>query len=127
MNTPNPQNAQKLEALLEHSRWVRALARSLVSDPATADDVEQKAWIAAIERSDSIRNPKSWFGGVVRNLVGMHWREQKARDRRENLIGNRRASQEENSGSQTQPNSVSERRETFRILAVAMGNLEEPY
>lgn len=124
---PNPQSAQKLNALLEHGGWVRALARSLVADPSTADDVEQKAWLAALEGPDSIRNPRSWFGGVIRNLSGMHWREQKARDRREELVGVRRAEAEASGEKRNQPDDLSERRETFRILAVAMGNLEEPY
>ncbi|MFK5956203.1 MAG: sigma-70 family RNA polymerase sigma factor [Planctomycetota bacterium] len=124
---PETPTTQKIQALLEQGGWVRALARSLVADPATADDVEQMAWLAAVERTDSIRNPKSWFGGVVRNLTGMHWREQKARNRREDLVGERRAGKDLHDAEHQQPDSISGRRETFRILAVAMGNLQEPY
>jgi len=127
MNMPETPTTHKIQALLEQGGWVRALARSLVADQATADDVEQMAWLAAVERPDSIRNPKSWFGGVVRNLTGMHWREQKARNRREDLVGERRAGKDLHDAEHQQPDSISGRRETFRILAVAMGNLQEPY
>jgi DNA-directed RNA polymerase specialized sigma24 family protein len=37
-----------IEALLAHADWVRALARSLVADPAHAEDVAQEAWLAAL-------------------------------------------------------------------------------
>lgn len=36
-----------LETLLAHSEFVRGLARTLVSDPATADDAVQQAWLVA--------------------------------------------------------------------------------
>jgi RNA polymerase sigma-70 factor (ECF subfamily) len=116
-----------LDALLEHGGWVRALARSLVADGAAAEDLEQKAWLAAIEKSEQVRNPKSWLGGVVRNLAGMHWREQKARRRREEVVGERRWRKESQDAASEQPDGLTERMETFRILAVALGSLQEPY
>jgi len=118
----------KLEALLEHGGWVRALARSLVSDSATAEDLEQKTWLAAVERPPrNNHNPKAWLGSVVRNLSGMHWREQKARRRREESAADRYWADRADAETREQPDDLSGRMETFRILAVALGNLEEPY
>src|SRR5260370_310211 len=34
--------------LLQHSAWVRRLARGLVRDDALADDLGQEAWLAAL-------------------------------------------------------------------------------
>ena len=39
-----------IEELLEHSSWVRSLARQLVSDSSIADDLAQEAWVAALRR-----------------------------------------------------------------------------
>ena len=41
------------EEMLEHSGWVRALARALVRDAATADDIAQETWLAALRRAAS--------------------------------------------------------------------------
>lgn len=127
MTDPSSSSNSNLDALLEHGSWVRALARSLVTDGAAAEDVEQKAWLAAIEKSEQVRNPKSWLSGVVRNLAGMHWREQNARRRREEVVGERRWLKESQGAVSEQPDGLAERMETFRILAVALGRLQEPY
>src|SRR5205814_10341316 len=36
------------EELLAHAGWVRALARELVRDASTADDLVQETWLAAL-------------------------------------------------------------------------------
>ena len=123
-----PSSNAKLDALLEHGGWVRALAQSLVADCATAEDLEQKTWLAAVEHPPKhSKNPKAWLGSVVRNLAGMHWRESSARRRRESVVAERRGAHEaRNSGAQ-QPDGLTERVETFQILATALGSLAEPY
>src|SRR5436190_214700 len=40
--------AGTVETLLAEGEWVRRLARSLVADPATADDAVQDTWLAAV-------------------------------------------------------------------------------
>ena len=47
-----------IETLLRHSEWAQALARRLVSDDATADDVVQEAWLAALRRPPRLGSPQ---------------------------------------------------------------------
>lgn len=53
--------------------WVRDLARHLVADPGTAEDVAQEAWLAARTAPPAdVRSEgqlRAWLGVVVRNLV----------------------------------------------------------
>lgn len=56
--------------LLEHRPWVRALARSLVRDPALADDLEQDTWVRALTRTpEAPRSPRAWLATVMRNRL----------------------------------------------------------
>jgi len=71
-----------LEDLLEHGDFVRSLARSLVVDVHSADDLVQETWIVAL------RNPprhsgalRGWLSTVVRNLAR---RSRRSRSRRRN-------------------------------------------
>ncbi|MCK6444854.1 MAG: sigma-70 family RNA polymerase sigma factor [Planctomycetes bacterium] len=54
------------DLLLADLAWTRRLARTLVRDAATADDVAQEAWLAARQGA---RGGRAWLAGVVRNLV----------------------------------------------------------
>lgn len=117
-----------LDAMLAHSGWVRALARSLVADPDLADDIEQQTWLTAMRRPPSHdRNLRSWLGSVVRSMAGMHWRESEARQRRERVVADRQQEQGLRSADAARPESLSERMETFRELAAAVAGLQEPY
>lgn len=74
LNAMTPPFAQaRIESLLEHSSWIRGLATQLASDPATADDLVQKTWLAALQRPpDSSRDPRSlrrWLAAVLRNFA----------------------------------------------------------
>ncbi|MBM4016627.1 MAG: hypothetical protein FJ293_16920, partial [Planctomycetes bacterium] len=56
-------------SLLQHAGWARALARRLVQDEAQADDVLQRAWVAALQRApQQAERARAWLGRVVRNL-----------------------------------------------------------
>src|SRR5262249_23019531 len=59
----------EVESLLEHTSWVRALARRLASDDSAADDVEQATWLAALRspRRDGVPE-RGWLGAIVRNF-----------------------------------------------------------
>ena len=60
--------ADRLEELLAHRAWVRRVARALVLDESRADDLEQEAWLRALE-GPTVRSPKAWLGTVLRNAA----------------------------------------------------------
>ena len=73
-----------METLLTHRDWVRRLARSLVRDEPTADDVEQQTWLAALRRPPhDEETSRAWLGRVVRNLAFDTQRAQRRRDAHE--------------------------------------------
>jgi len=58
-------------ALLAEAGWLRNLARHLVHDPESADDLVQDTWRRALEQPVTV-NPKaarSWLARVMRNLA----------------------------------------------------------
>src|SRR5260221_380683 len=62
--------APSMESLLTHSQWLTALARRLVVGTASADDLVQDTWVAAL------RNPprqahslRAWLSKVARRLA----------------------------------------------------------
>ncbi|MEZ6014711.1 MAG: sigma-70 family RNA polymerase sigma factor [Planctomycetota bacterium] len=58
---------------------LRRLARRLVQDAASADDVVQEAWVAAL-RENGIEHPASWMRSVTRRLASA---ERRTRERRQ--------------------------------------------
>lgn len=76
----------ELDELLAHAGWARALARSLVRDPNAADDLVQRAWLAALEERPASGLPlRAWLAGVLRNLVRVDRRAHARRVAREAL------------------------------------------
>jgi len=66
------QHATDLRDLLEHATWVRGLARRLTHDDASADDLAQDAWIAAVRNPPKApAAPKAWLAQVLRNASHM--------------------------------------------------------
>ncbi len=81
--TPPP-GAAPIEALLAHREWVRALARSLVRDESSADDVVQQTWQAALQNPPAkLSAARAWLGSVVRRTVRDSQRRHVRRERRE--------------------------------------------
>jgi len=69
-----------LTELLTHREWVRRLARSLVSDAATADDLAQDAWVAALRAPPT--DPSAVRGWFRRVLVRLAMNRRRGTDRR---------------------------------------------
>ncbi|MFN0206801.1 MAG: sigma-70 family RNA polymerase sigma factor, partial [Planctomycetota bacterium] len=69
-----------IESLLTHDNFLRSLARTLITDPSSADDASQDAWVAALKRPPRSDSPRGWIATVVRNFVKQQFR---ARTRRE--------------------------------------------
>lgn len=74
-----------IEELSRHQAFLQWLARDLVRDPATADDLVQETCIAFARRRHEVDEPRSWLAGVLRNLSRQHLRSRRRRERRESL------------------------------------------
>src|SRR6187431_601686 len=82
-----PPPGQPLDALLAHAGWARTLARHLVRDADAADDLVQRAWVAAIENPPaSAIPPRRWLAAVLRNLAREMRRGEARRARREAVV-----------------------------------------
>jgi RNA polymerase sigma factor (sigma-70 family) len=110
-----------LDRLLAESKWVRALARSLVA-PGEAEDVVQQTWLAALQRPPRLGgdgdNLRGWLARVLSNVVRRRHRDEAVK--RESL---RRLSSE--CGQEARP--AESRLVLQRDLAEAVLHLEEPY
>jgi len=114
-------SAVSLERLLEHADWVKALAASLVRDPATADDVVQETWMAGMKKPpQSAEAARSWLGAVVRNLARRAHRDQGRRRARERAV----ARPERVSAT---PERLLEWAELQREIVASVVDLPEPY
>jgi RNA polymerase sigma-70 factor (ECF subfamily) len=70
-----------MSTLLAHREWVRRLARSLVRDDASADDVEQRTWLTALRSPPhDAGRARAWLARVVRNQALDSFRAEGRRD-----------------------------------------------
>ncbi len=117
-------SAVEFERLLAHREWVRAVARSLAIDAATADDLEQETWLEALRAPPTDdRNLRGWLGRVLRN-----------RAKKRGRGGARRAAHEHRaahagSGTRSAPATadVVSKAEAQQRIVRAVLDLEEPY
>ena len=73
-----------IEDLLHHRDFVRALAAKLARDPSAAEDLEQEAWLRALESPPrQVSSARGWFSRVLRNLAFERYRRDRRRQRRE--------------------------------------------
>ena len=108
------------ERLLAHRDWVRALARSIAFDAATADDLEQETWLEALRsppRDD--RNLRGWLGTVIRNRARKRGRSGARRARHE-------AAAPVAAAAPAAADVVAEAEAQQRIVAAVLA-LDEPY
>lgn len=109
-----------LDDLLQHSSWLKNLARSLVKDPDLADDLVQQTWVTALEHPPrKAGNLKSWLGRVLRNNAYSGHRSDQRRLARE--------AQTQQPTADQVSHEVVERGETSRLLVEALMRLDEPY
>src|SRR5262245_16787424 len=88
-DSPSP---VRLEALLAHRAWVRAVARALVAAANDADEIEQETWLAAMRHPPRhAASPRGWLGAVARNVARRLGRDAACRERHETGAGARRA------------------------------------
>ncbi|MHC4342800.1 MAG: sigma-70 family RNA polymerase sigma factor, partial [Planctomycetota bacterium] len=108
----------KPEDLLRHSTFLQALARRLLTDASSAEDIVQEAYLAALERPPR-QMGIGWLSRVVRNLAGKRRRSEKRRLAREHLATPR--------GHLPSPSELAARIEMHRRLIRAVDALAEPY
>ncbi|MEQ8764447.1 MAG: RNA polymerase sigma factor [Planctomycetota bacterium] len=100
------------EELLQHRSFLRSLARRLVQDDATAEDVVQKTWIAAWRNDQRPTQWRPWLSRVVRNVAWKARRGEARRQRRETLAAS--------DGQELAADRVVERLELEKLLADAV-------
>lgn len=81
---PPPSRTPTADELLRHSEWLGALARRLVRDGASAEDLVQETWLAALRRGPELgEDLRPWLARVVRNAARQRARSERARHERE--------------------------------------------
>jgi RNA polymerase sigma-70 factor (ECF subfamily) len=109
------------EELLSHAAWMRSLARSLVRDEASADDIVQETFAVVAERApERPRAVGAWLRGMLSNLVRRSRRTEVRVRRREE-----RAARPESDVST--PADIVERAELQRQVVDEVIALAEPY
>jgi RNA polymerase sigma factor (sigma-70 family) len=109
-----------VEGLLREGTWVSRLARRLVLDTSTADDVVQETWIAALRHGPfEPGRLRPWLARVVRNFARHEKRSRRHRGERE----------ESSARPECEPSALetAERIETQRRLVEALASIAEPY
>ena len=113
---PAPQRPEQSVADLA---WLARVAHALVHDPATAEDLAQDTWIAALRRRS--RGEDAGRGWLTRALRGRLWnlrRDERRRQAREREVARAEAL--------PSTDSLVERAELQARLAAALARLEEP-
>ncbi len=116
MNTINP------EELLSHADFVRLLARRLVLDEQTADDITQDTYLAAVEHPPaSDRSPRAWLARVVQNFSRKRYRTESRRRTHEQSAGESARSAAPSAAE------IAAREEMRRRVVDAVQALDEPW
>lgn len=106
--------------MLAHAQWLRRLALRLAGDEATADDLVQETWLAALRRPPRRGGLRPWLTRVITNVV---------RQRRRSA--SRRLGHELNAarpvGDVPSAEDLALRLELEQRLLRAVGELRDPY
>ncbi|MDQ3364257.1 MAG: sigma-70 family RNA polymerase sigma factor [Myxococcota bacterium] len=106
--------------LLEHTSWLRQLARSLVTEG--ADDLVQDTWVAALRRPPrGDHGVRPWLRKVVTNAARLRWRSDAHRTAREQVVAHL------GENEVPSPAQLLERHELQQVLARLVSELDEPF
>jgi RNA polymerase sigma-70 factor (ECF subfamily) len=109
-----------LDALLAQRAWVRSLARHLVADADRADEIEQRTWLAALERPPAhAGSPRGWLATALRNAARKLGRADARRARHESVAPVREP--------QRSPDELVAETELQQLVGRLVLELEEPY
>lgn len=79
-------------SLVDHAGFLRAIARRLVADAATADDLVQETFVHALRRPpEGVASLRAWLATVIRNVFRDRRLSERARLGREEEAARRRA------------------------------------
>jgi RNA polymerase sigma-70 factor (ECF subfamily) len=109
-----------IEEMLEHSDWVHRLARQLLGNRESAEDVVQDAWLAALDRPPRIR---SSLGGWLRSAI----RHAAIRRDRSEAIRRRHETAAARTESAPAAAELVARAQGQRVVASLVLDLPEPY
>ncbi len=108
------------ETLLAHAGFVRAIARSLVSDENRVDDIVQETWLAALRHPPRHRRSiRAWLGTIALNVARSTLRSESRRGRREH-----RAAKPESLPATI---DIADSKAMIRLVVEAVHALDEPY
>ena len=111
---------RRSEELLAHTEWLSRLARSLVREPADAEDAVQDTLVAALSsRGADVEQPRAWLARILTNFLRKRARGEERRRAREGM--------RERAASDAGPAEVVERAIAQQELIQAVIGLEEPY
>jgi RNA polymerase sigma-70 factor (ECF subfamily) len=116
----DPMRPISVETLLAERPWVESLARTLVRSDATAADVVQETWLAALRHAP--REPsalRAWLSRVVRNEAFQSMRRAARRERWESSASSPPPTES--------PEETVARAEAHRRVVDAVMSLDEPY
>ncbi len=118
-DTRDPVRPQIHELLL-HREWIRKLARRLVADDDTADEIVQQVLVDAVRRPpETLSSPRGWLTVAVRNAARKFGRAASRRRQHE--------------AAASQPEAAAEQRDVVahaelqQSIGRAVLDLEEPY
>ncbi len=106
------------EAFARHAAALRALARTLLRDPADVEDVVQETWIAALESPPAkLEALGGWLATVLRRRASNRRRSVERRARHESLAQR---------PATFDPRETEQREATLQAVVAALGALDEP-
>ena len=110
----------RIESLLQHDRFARALASGLLADEHAAEDLAQEAWVRVLQgRARSVLDLRAWLASVLRNLE-----RNRERDERRRSVHERAAARPEAMPSVAE---LAERESVRQELVRAVFELPEPH
>ncbi|MHC4837300.1 MAG: RNA polymerase sigma factor, partial [Planctomycetota bacterium] len=121
--------AQEIEDLLGDTTWLQEMARSMVGDPFTAEDLVQESLLQA--KADgpwTTGKLGGWIAGVLRNKVLLHWRSERRRIAREQKAAFMHAAELELAEAEDRhpdPAVLTQRVEDQQILAETLLQLDD--
>ena len=108
------------EELLAHAQWLRKLALRLATDEASAEDLVQETWLAALRRPPRRGGARRWLQRVLTNAARQRLRSASRRTARETEVGG-----ETEEG--LSPADLAARLEQEQRLLAAVAGLRDPY